>query len=310
MLGRSQREISFWLGAPLHSPRALCAWRGRPLYPQSGHSRRTSPCLLCAGSGHPSFIAFRLKSDEALERGEAKTPMITFTRRNLLSVAAGAAAAVTVPFDHPVRAAQDASTTYIVGYIEVAPSSARIAAVSVLRALRDASRKEAGNSGFEVLQRIGRSQQFAILEVWSDAKVQASHAAAAGTARLHDKLKPYLAAPIDGRLHTGFAVGQSKGSGAGSVYVLTHVDLIGAKKDEGLAAIKQLSIDSAQDAGLLRYDVLQQSSRPNHLTLVEVWRGMADLEKHEVAPHTRKFSEVLLPMSGSLYDQRLYQTIN
>ncbi|MGB2657596.1 MAG: antibiotic biosynthesis monooxygenase, partial [Pseudolabrys sp.] len=67
---------------------------------------------------------------------------------------------------------------------------------------------------------------------------------------------------------------------------------------------------SAQDAGILRYDVLLQSSRPNHLTLVEVWRGMAALEKHEVAAHTRKFREVLLPMSGSLYDQRLYQTIN
>ncbi|MGA8918310.1 MAG: hypothetical protein WB540_06230, partial [Pseudolabrys sp.] len=51
--------------------------------------------------------------------------------------------------------AQDASTTYVVGYIEVAPSSARSAAVSVLRALRDTSRKEAGNRGFEVLQRIG-----------------------------------------------------------------------------------------------------------------------------------------------------------
>jgi len=205
--------------------------------------------------------------------------------------------------------AQDASATYVVSYIEVAPSSARTAAVSVLRALREASRKEAGNSGFEVLQRIGQSQQFAILEVWTDAKAQASHAAAAG-AQLHDKLKPYLAAPIDERLHTGFMVGQAKVSGAGSVYVLTHVDLIGAKKDEGLAAIKQLSIDSAQDAGILRYDVLQQSSRPNHLTLVEVWRGKAALEKHEVAAHTRKFREVLLPMSGSLYDQRLYQTIN
>jgi quinol monooxygenase YgiN len=206
--------------------------------------------------------------------------------------------------------AQDASATYIVSYIEVAPSSARTAAVPVLRAIRDASRKEAGNSGFEVLQGIGRSQQFAILEVWNDAKAQASHAAAATTAQLRDKLKPYLAAPIDERLHTGFAVGRSKVSGRASVYVLTHVDLIGAKKDEGLAAIKQLSIDSAQDAGILRYDVLQQSSRPNHLTLVEVWRGKAALEQHEVAAHTRRFREALLPMSGSLYDQRLYQTIN
>ena len=108
-------------------------------------------------------------------------------------------------------------------------------------------------------------------------RAQASHIAAAGTARLHDKLKPYLAAPIDGRLHTGFAVGQSKVSGAGSVYVLTHVDLTGAKNDEGLTAPKQLSIDSAQDAGSLRYHVLQQSSRPNHLTLIAVWRGWPTL---------------------------------
>ena len=66
-------------------------------------------------------------------------------------------------------------------------------------------------------------------------------------------------------------------------YVLTHVDLIGAKKDEGLAAIKQLNADSVQDAGILRYDVLQQGNRPNHLTLVEVWRGNSDLEKHEAS---------------------------
>jgi quinol monooxygenase YgiN len=206
--------------------------------------------------------------------------------------------------------AQDASATYVVSYIEIAPSSPQTAAVSVLRALRDASRKQAGNRGFEVLRRVGQPQQFAILEVWSDAKAQASHAAAADTTQLRDKLKPYLAAPIDERPHTGFAVGQPKAPGAGVVYVLTHVDLIGAKKDEGLAAIKQLSTDSAQDAGILRYDVLQQSSRPNHLTLVEAWRGKAALEKHEGAAHTRKFREALLPMSGSLYDQRLYQMIN
>lgn len=51
-------------------------------------------------------------------------------------------------------------------------------------------------------------------------------------------------------------------------------------------------------------------NRPNHLTLVEVWRGNSDLEKHELAAHTRKFRDLLLPMSGSLYDQRLYQAIN
>ncbi len=216
-------------------------------------------------------------------------------------------AAVLVAGIAPARA-QDASKSYLVGYIEVAPSS-RAVAVNMLRALRNASRKEVGNRGFEVLQRIGQPEQFAILEIWSDTQAQAGHAAAAGTTNFYDKLKPYLAAPIDERLYTGFAVGQTKVSGAGAVYVLTHVDLIGAKKDEGLAAIKQLSIDSATDTGIERYDVLQQSSRPNHLTLVEVWRGRAALEGHEVSAHTRKFREALLPMSGSLSDQRLYRAI-
>jgi quinol monooxygenase YgiN len=127
----------------------------------------------------------------------------------------------------PARA-QDASAAYVVSYIEVAPS-ARTTAVYLLRALRDISRKEAGNTGFVVLQRIGQPQ-FAILESWSDAKAQAAHAAAAAAAQFRDKLKPYLAAPVDERTSTGFAVGQPKPSTASAVYAVTHVDLIGAKK--------------------------------------------------------------------------------
>ena len=45
------------------------------------------------------------------------------------------------------------------------------------------------------------------------------------------------------------------------------------------------------------------------LTLVEIWQGQGALEKHEVAPHTREFRELLLPMSGSLFDQRLYKLL-
>ncbi|MGA7599501.1 MAG: antibiotic biosynthesis monooxygenase [Pseudolabrys sp.] len=141
--------------------------------------------------------------------------------------------------------AQDASATYVVSYIEVAPSATG-AAASLLRALRDASRKEAGNSGFEVLQRKGQPQQFAVLEYWNDAKAQASHAAAAGTVQAVEKLNSYLAAPIDQRLHTGFVVGKSK--------VCTSTSLV-RKRTRAWAAIKQLNADSVQDAGILRYDV-------------------------------------------------------
>ena len=182
--------------------------------------------------------------------------------------------------------AQDTNPTFVVSYIEVAPSSAR-AAAGILRTLQDASRKEPGNTGFEVLQRKGQPQQFAILEAWKDAKAQAAHAAAANTAQLRDKLKPLLAAPIDERVHTGFVVGKAKVTGRGSVYVLTHVDLIGAKKDEGLAAIKQLSVDSAQDAGALRSVAAGQPAQS-----LDLGRGVARNSRPGKARSGRTHSQI------------------
>jgi quinol monooxygenase YgiN len=202
--------------------------------------------------------------------------------------------------------AQDAR--YSVSYIEVA-SPKRTTAIHLLRALRDAARREAGNSGFEILQRIGRPWHFAILESWNDTQAQASHAAMPDTKLFSDNIKALLTAPIDERPLLGFAAGPAKTPGARAIYVVTHVDLIGPKKDEGLAALRQLSADSTKDAGRLRFDVLQQTNRLNHLTLVEVWRDQAALQAHEAADHTRKFRETLLPASGSPYDQRLYKIV-
>lgn len=205
----------------------------------------------------------------------------------------------------PARA-QDAGAAYVVSYIEVAPW-ARHAALPLLSALREASRKDAGNAGYEILERIGQPQHFIILESWKDAKAQAAHAAA--IASLREQLKPNLTAPIDERIYSGYAVDPSNAVTSGAVYAVTHVDLIGAKKDEGLAALKQLKLDSAKETGLLLFHIWQQNGRPNHGTLVEAWRNIAALERHEIAEPTRKFREALLPMSGSLYDQRLYQVM-
>jgi quinol monooxygenase YgiN len=71
-----------------------------------------------------------------------------------------------------------------------------------------------------------------------------------------------------------------------------------------------LSLDSVKETGNLRFDVWQQGNRPNHLTLIEAWGKKSAREAHDWAEHTRKFRDALLPMSGSLYDQRLYQAID
>jgi quinol monooxygenase YgiN len=49
-----------------------------------------------------------------------------------------------------------------------------------------------------------------------------------------------------------------------------------------------------------------QASRLNHLTLVEAWTDAAAREAHSAANPTRSFRTALGPMSGALYDERLY----
>jgi len=202
--------------------------------------------------------------------------------------------------------AQSPSTIYVVSYIEIAPSGAD-AARALLRNLREGARKEPGNLDFVVFQNTAQRRHFVLLETWQDAKAQETHAAAEATKHFRSELSPMLIAPYDERLHTAFAIGPSKPHGKRVIYVITHVDFAGAKKDAGLAAIKQLSAGSLNDAGVLRYDVLEQVVKPNHLTLVEIWNGKAALEAHEQAAHTRKFRDDLLPIGGSPFDEQLYR---
>ena len=97
---------------------------------------------------------------------------------------------------------------------------------------------------------------------------------------------------------------------AGTIYVLTHVDLVPQHKDDGLALLKAMSVDTAKDSGNIRYEVLQQINRLNHFTVVEEWTSRQALDAHAAALHTRAFRENLLPMEGALYDERFYERLN
>ena len=89
----------------------------------------------------------------------------------------------------PVHA-EDAVNTpvYVVTYFEVAPPTAGQAA-ALARQHADASRKEAGNAGFEMFAEIGRPNRFAILELWRDKPAYEAHGAAASATTFRDKLE-------------------------------------------------------------------------------------------------------------------------
>jgi quinol monooxygenase YgiN len=205
--------------------------------------------------------------------------------------------------------ASDAAV-YVVSYVEVMPVSATEAA-ALLRQYGEASRADAGLIGLEVLQQCGRPDHFAIVESWQDQQSFEAHGGSAHTRAMHEGLETLRSSPYDERLHQGFALGAAPPARvAGAIYAVTHADAIPPAKDDAMVLLKQLAEMSRHDDGSVRFDVLQQRSRLNHFTIVEVWRDQKALEAHVMVAHTRQFREQFQPMSGSLYDERLYQALD
>src|SRR3989442_429394 len=95
-----------------------------------------------------------------------------------------------------------------------------------------------------------------------------------------------------------------------AIYVATHVDVIPPRKDDGVAALKRLGDESRRGAGNLRFEVVQQTNRPNHFTVVEMWKDAKAVEAHSMAAVTREFRDKLATMTGALYDERMYKAVD
>src|SRR5262249_39603531 len=48
----------------------------------------------------------------------------------------------------------------------------------------------------------------------------------------------------------------------------------------------------------------------NHFSVVEIWKNQGAYEAHITAAPTKNFRDQLTPMSGALYDERLYKVIS
>jgi quinol monooxygenase YgiN len=219
-----------------------------------------------------------------------------------------AAAAVAVA---PTAMAQTPAggTAYVVTYIEVVPS-AQGEATGLLKQVAEASRKEAGNQRYDILQRIDRENQFVILEAWTDQKAAEAHAGGGVLKPFKDKLKPLQTGFYDERPSVGVAATPSPASvGPGVLYVVTHVDVAPPRKDDCIALLKTLADDIRKEPNAEGFEAWQQSNRTNHFTVTEVWKNLAAYNTHIAAASTKEFREKLGPMSGALYDERFYKSL-
>ena len=210
----------------------------------------------------------------------------------------------------PAAPQQTNGAYFIVTYFETAPAS-RTQAAAFVKQLAEDSRKDAGNLRFEALQRIGGWGHFAILETWKDKAAADAHAALAHTKQTRDSLQPLLTAPYDERVQSALDVAAPSQAEAGNraIFVVTHADFIPLRKDDGIAATIATAQASRKERGNLRFDVLHQPARPNHLTLVEVWDNNRARITHLTSAAVIAYRTRILPMLGALYDERLYRLV-
>jgi quinol monooxygenase YgiN len=204
--------------------------------------------------------------------------------------------------------AEDNKPALVVTYLEVSPDSVAQSR-GLLKTYAAAAQKAEGAVQFEAFQRIGQNNHFAIVETWADAKAQEAFAASPTAKEFRGKLDPLRIGPYDERPHFTLNVGPKVATPATAIVGITHVDFIPTSKDEGVTLANALADQSRGRPGNLRYDIWVQASRANHLTIVESWASMAALQKYTTDAATRTFREKLMPMSGSLYDQRLYRVL-
>ncbi len=205
--------------------------------------------------------------------------------------------------------AEGAAPIHVATYIEIVAASVKDGA-ALLTQYRDASRKENGNMRAEVAREIGRPNRFVVLEVWKDQAAFEAHGKSAGTSAFRDRMKTIHGAPHDERVHNTLNVGPSDAAGSkGAIIVVSHVDVPPPRKDECIAALNPLADGSRKGGGSQRFEVVQQTSRPNHFTVVEAWKDKKAYDASRSADAQRQFRDKLGPMLGALYDERLYQTL-
>jgi quinol monooxygenase YgiN len=199
----------------------------------------------------------------------------------------------------------DVSPLYVVTYVELKPT-AKAEGAKILKSWRAAARKADGNLRTELAQSAIRPGQFVVMAAWRNKAAFDAYGDAGG---FREKLAALRNNPADDRFHNSLSVGPMD-LPRGALYVVTHVDVIPPRREDAVAALKVLGEANRKASGNVRYEIVQQTNRPNHFTVVEIWSSRKAFDANSASAHQREFRDKLSQMSGALYDERLYVALN
>jgi quinol monooxygenase YgiN len=224
-------------------------------------------------------------------------------------VAAVLAAALAVgAFAASARSEEPDKAAYTVAYIEVLPGQEKPARRLILDHVRVAKRAP-GAVAIDAFARDGYRNQFVLLEQWQSPKSRDDYASTVPAQQFRTRLSKLESAGVDERIQGPLLVESESPAATPPIVVMTHIDIIPTSLEQGRARIKQLVDGNRHKYGNVRFDVLVQTNRQNHMTLIEGWKSQADKNAESSAAETVSFRHDLLPMSGSPYDERIYRPL-
>jgi quinol monooxygenase YgiN len=206
--------------------------------------------------------------------------------------------------------AQTPDTLYVATYLDIQPSSVGIGSALASEYVRFTG-TETGNLHAGAYQELGRNNRFVVVEAWRDRSAFAAHEKSAHTLEFHTKLKTLQRSPPDQRLLRGLSIDPlPSAAGSKAIYVVTHVDVPNALREQGEKLLQELCAAGRTDTGHLQYDAYQQlEPRMNHFTVFAAWKSRDAFDAYGATTHWRQFTATLTPMLGALYDERLYRSI-
>jgi quinol monooxygenase YgiN len=202
------------------------------------------------------------------------------------------------------------ATVYAVAYVDVMPSG-KPAAVTALKAYRDASSREGGHIRIDLFDQVGRPGHFVVVEAWRDQRAFDAHAGSVATRQFQQAMTPLRVSGYDQRPYKALSIGTARASAGSAVHIVSHVDFAGAGAQAAAPGmLHQHAEASRKEQGNVRFDVLQHAMRANHFTVVESWASQAALDAHAAASHTRQYRDTLQPITGSPLDERVYLAVD
>lgn len=200
---------------------------------------------------------------------------------------------------------------HVTVFYEVTPGGVN-QAIPMLKQYRDAAKAEAGATTVTVYQEAGAPFRFVSMEVWRDMASYQAHSKAGSTTGLAERMKAVQYGPADMRPHAvHFAAPEGKAPGAGSVTIISHLDVPPMGIPALLELMKPLSEAVSKQQGMVTYQILRQTAGArNHFRHFEVWASEKDWEAHNLTKYSQDFRIGIGPLLGTPYDQRKYTVVN